>query len=140
MITRPSLLPAAFFLCLALGMEAPAAAFGHGQDAAPPDAGSAGDITPAMRQTIRDRFRKIFMLPDTVLWRYDFTRNYPTGGISVCGRVNYQDSTRRYVGFLKYYARFTDGKIVDTGILPRNANQDPVHANADAYRIACGGP
>lgn len=109
--------------------------------AAPSTAGRPGrsdDVPPEVRQAVTDRFARGFLLPNTVMWKFDYTQPYPTGGLAVCGRVNYQNSTRRYVGEQPFFARLQDGRVIQSGIVARSKIEDPVHANANAFAIACG--
>jgi hypothetical protein len=99
--------------------------------------GSADDVTQPMKDSIEAYFHKSLLLPELAIWKYDFTRPYPTGGTAVCGRVNYVVSTRRYYGFLPFFVRFKNGKLVEGAIaVPPKVN--PIQAPTYAYRIACG--
>jgi hypothetical protein len=101
-------------------------------------AGRSQNIPADKQQAIIDHFAVNFVLRDMVIWKFVFSQPYPTGGIAVCGTVNYPDSTRRYVGSRPFYARFVDGKIVTATIVVSGSRNDPAHASADAYKIACG--
>ncbi len=118
----------------ALGAVPPAA-----QSAAAPPvvAGRSDDVPADMRQAIADHFARSFLLPQLVRWDFLFLQPYPTGGTAVCGLVDYPNSTRQYVGKLPFFARFQNGRIVQSGIVARSYMEDPVHANANAYKIAC---
>ncbi len=138
MMCRPDLL-----LVIIFGLAAPARAADGPGDAAPAGGaarlGRSDDVPQAFRQAVIDKFARGFMLPQTVLWKFDYVQPYPIGGFAVCGRVNYQNSTRKYVGEQRFFARLQDGRVTQSGIVARNKMEDPAHANADAYAIACGG-
>ena len=101
--------------------------------------GRSDDVPQALRQAVMDKMARGFVLPDSVVWKFDFTQPYPTGGTSVCGRVNYQNSTRRYVGEQPFFARLLSGRVIKAGIISPSKIEDPVHAVADAFAVACGG-
>jgi hypothetical protein len=100
--------------------------------------GRSDDVPADMQQAITDHFMHSFVLPQLVLWDFRFLQPYPTGGIAVCGTVNYPNSTRQYAGKVPFFARFENGRIIQAGIVARSHFEDPVHANANAYKIACG--
>ena len=95
------------------------------------------DVPETIRNAVIDRLQKNFVYPQLTIWKFDYMQPYPTEGISVCGRVNYLNSTRRYVGELNFFAHIRDGKVVQAGIVSHSVREDPVLGNADAYKIAC---
>jgi hypothetical protein len=101
---------------------------------------NAANIPIETQTLIKARFRNTFLLPELVQWKFDFTKPYPTGGIAVCGRVNYQVSTRRYVGFRPFMALVVDGRVTDHRIVPGVYAEDPTYASLAAYKVACGTP
>ena len=94
------------------------------------------DLSAAAKQTIKDRFRPSLILPELALWKFDELRPYPTGGVAVCGRVNFPSSTRVYTGDKPFYALFQHGQITAAAIVER-IEEDPVRATASAWAIAC---
>jgi hypothetical protein len=98
---------------------------------------SVDDLSADAKQVIKDHFRKNFMLPDIVLWKFDYLRAYPTGGTAVCGRVNFPNSTRQYVGYKPFYALFQHGDLTGSVIVARE-EADPERASPKSYNIACG--
>jgi hypothetical protein len=128
--------------CIAIVLAVVTAGPGAAQPASPPAAmpaltGRSDDVPPDMQQAVIEKFARSFLLPQLVMWDFGFMQPYPTGGIAVCGFVNYPDSTRQYVGKLPFFARFQAGRIVQAGIVARSHLEDPVHASADAHKIAC---
>jgi hypothetical protein len=115
----------------------PAAPAEAGAQPAPAEAGRT-EVPPAMRQLVIDHFAKSFVLPQLVIWKFDYAQPYPTGGTAVCGRVNYPDISRRYVGEQPFFVRFKDGVLVESAMMSRLAIDDPVGASRHAYTIACG--
>lgn len=95
------------------------------------------DVPQAIRDAIAEHFRKSFVVPYMVLWKFDFTRPYPTGGTAICGRVNYPGSTHRYKGDHAFYARIQKGVVTDGAIVSTSVAEDPTHITDAAYRIAC---
>jgi len=81
-------------------------------------------------------FRKLFVLPDTTIWHFDYAKPYPLGGITVCGRVNFQNSDRVYSGDKLFYTVFQDGKVIDGGVLG-NVVDDPVGTTAASRHSFC---
>jgi hypothetical protein len=81
-------------------------------------------------------FRKLFVLPDTVLWDFDFIKPYPLGGTTVCGRVNFQNSNRVYGGKQLFYTVFQEGKAVDGGVVG-NVVDDPTGTTRDSRHRFC---
>ena len=122
-------------LALAATAATPAASWAQSGPASVP--GRSDDVPADMRQAVIDHFARSFLLPQLVLWDFQFRQPYPTGGIAVCGGVNYPDSTRQYVGKMPFFARFQSGRIVQAGIVAKSHVEDPVHANANAFKIAC---
>jgi hypothetical protein len=106
------------------------------QSAASQDA-TAADITQPMKDAMEAYFHKTLIHPELAIWKYDFTRPYPTGGLSVCGRVNYVTSTRQYFGFLPFFAHFRGGRMVEGGIAVP-AYVDVLQGMTHAYDVACG--
>jgi hypothetical protein len=89
------------------------------------------DITQSMRDAVEAYFHKTLIHPELAIWKYDFTRPYPSG------RVNYVLSTRRYFGFLPFFARFSGGTLVEGGIaVPPYV--DVLQGMTHAYDVACG--
>jgi hypothetical protein len=102
--------------------------------------GNAAHLPRETRDLVKASFREIFLLPDQVHWEFDVVRPYPTTGTSVCGRVNYEDSTRHYVGFRLFFAVLVDGHVTDHRIVPDSYVADPTYTNLQGYKIACGAP
>jgi len=101
---------------------------------------NAAHIPLETQQLIKAKFADSFLFPDYVQWRFDFTRPYPTSGTSVCGRVNYQDSTHAFIGFKPFFALILNGRVTDYHIVPGVYAQDVTYAGLAAYKVACGGP
>ena len=91
-----------------------------------------------VRQAVIAATQRTFIYPQLVIWKFDFIQPYPTDGIAVCGRVNFPNSTRRYVGEQPFYAHMIGGQVIESGVVAQRQNEDPVLANAAAYKIACG--
>ena len=100
--------------------------------------GRVDDVPDDVRQAVIDRMQRTFIYPMLVIWKFDFIRPYPTDGIAICGRLNFPDSTRHYVGEQPFFAHMSGGRVTESGIVARRQNEDPVLANANAYKIACG--
>jgi hypothetical protein len=103
-------------------------------DAPAPTAGN--PVPDNMKQMSMLYFRKLFVLPDTVLWDFDFTKPYPLGGITVCGRVNFQNSDRVYGGKKLFYTIVQEGKIIDGGVVG-DVVDDPVGTTRDTRHKFC---
>jgi hypothetical protein len=96
------------------------------------------DVPAWIKQAVKDHYARQFMMPDVVIWKFDYTQPYPTGGTAICGRVNYTNSIHRYVGFQRFYALIKYHRLIESAIVSVSLMEDPVHASADAYAIACG--
>ncbi len=120
-------------LSLALAMTAllPAA---HGQSI---PKGRVDVVPDDIRQEVIAQMQRTFVYPQLVIWKFDFMQPYPTDGMAVCGRVNFPSSTRRYIGEQAFFAHLRNGKVAESGIVAQRQNEDPVLANAAAYKIAC---
>jgi hypothetical protein len=99
---------------------------------------NAAHIPLETQQLIKAKFADSFLFPDYVQWRFDFTRPYPTSGTSVCGRVNYQNSTHNFIGFKPFFALILNGRVTDYHIVPGVYAQDVTYAGLAAYKVACG--
>jgi hypothetical protein len=95
------------------------------------------DLSVEAKDLIKEKLKKIFMYPDLVLWKYDSLRPYPTGGVAVCGQVNYPDSTRAYTGYRPFFAVIRDGKLFSADV-PAREDRDPRQEWLAAFHIACG--
>jgi hypothetical protein len=104
--------------------------------APPPPPGTGNPVPDSLKQPTMLYFRKLFVLPDTVLWHFDFSKPYPLGGTTLCGRVNFQNSMRVYGGDKLFYTIFQDGKLVDGGVVG-NVVDDPVGTTAASRRRFC---
>ena len=101
--------------------------------------GRVPDVPDDIRQIVIEKLQKTFIYPMLTIWKFDFMQPYPTEGVSVCGRVNFANSTRHYIGEQNFYAHLRGGKVFEAGIVARRAQEDPVLGNATAYKVACGG-
>ena len=95
------------------------------------------DVPDTLRQAVIEQLQKTLVYPELAIWQFDYMQPYPTEGVAVCGRVNYPNSTRRYVGYLKFFAHMRDGHVIKAGIVSPSVRDDPVLSNATAYKIAC---
>jgi len=99
----------------------------------------AADVPVDTKRLIQSHFAPTLVLPATAIWRFDGMKPYGGGGDMVCGKVNFQNSTRRYIGFLGFYAVIRNGKVGISGIEAENVMQDPTGAFKFAYHNFCGG-
>ena len=99
----------------------------------------ADTVPPETRRLVEDHFASSLVLPATALWQFVSIRPYIGGGDIVCGKVNFQNSTRRYIGYLGFYAVVRNGKVGISGIEAANAMQDPTGAFKFAYQSFCEG-
>ncbi len=90
-----------------------------------------------MQRSIQGYFAPTMVLPALALWRFENIKPYGGGGDLVCGEVNYQDSTRQYLGYLGFYAVVRNGKVTMGGIRAANEAQDPTGAFEFAYSKLC---
>jgi hypothetical protein len=103
-------------------------------------AGSAAMANPVPSKTQRlleAFFAPQLPLPDTAIWRFELIKPYMGGGDIVCGAVNFQRSTRVYIGFLGFYAVVRHGKVGINGLQAEHAQQDPTGAFKFAYETLC---
>jgi hypothetical protein len=97
----------------------------------------ADTVPPDLQRITMEHFLPSFVYPDLVQWEWDSAKPYPLGGTAVCGKVNFPNSNRRYLGYKEFYALVVDGKYQEGGIVGNNV-QDPAGAIGFAYRTVCG--
>jgi len=98
---------------------------------------AANQVPIPVQRLVKARFAVNMPLPDTALWRFDSVKPYAGGGDIVCGTVNFQNSTRVYMGVLGFYAIISRGKVGLAGIEANNAMEDPTGAFSFAYHNLC---
>lgn len=49
--------------------------------------------------------------PETARWVFDFIRPDPGGGQIICGKVDYQDSTKKFLGAHRFFVTYSGGKV-----------------------------
>lgn len=54
---------------------------------------------------------RLLVMPETARWVFDFIRPDPGGGQIVCGKVDYQDSTKKYQGPHRFFAIYSRDKV-----------------------------
>ena len=81
---------------------------------APPRALAAEEapVTIDMQDKVEEAAAKQLVKPETALWTFDFVRPYPGGGQIVCGKISYQDSTKKYRGPYRFFATVRSDKVV----------------------------
>lgn len=119
----------------ALGLAAAAAIM---VSAAPLRAAS-GDlpVPPAIRRQVMAFFAPSWVLPDTVMYRWDALRPTFGGDQVVCGWVNYQNSTRVYVGWRAFYAIVHGAEIPTSAIQPGNLTDGISSAITKNFNLLC---
>jgi hypothetical protein len=90
-----------------------------------------------IQQRVIAHFSDAFVLPDTAIWKFDGYPPFPEGGNVACGRVNYQDSTKAYIGYRGFFAVIRGPNIDAANILPRFSRQDPTGAATATYHQLC---
>jgi hypothetical protein len=98
---------------------------------------AANEVSIPVQRLVKARFAVNMPLPDTALWRFDGVKPYAGGGDIVCGKVNFQNSTRVYMGMMGFYAVIRSGKVGLAGIEATNAMEDPTGAFSFAYHNLC---
>jgi hypothetical protein len=98
---------------------------------------AANDVSIAYQRLVKAHFAINLPLPDLAIWRFDSVRPYPGGGDIVCGKVNYQNSTRVYMGMLGFYVVIRNDRVGLSGIEANNAMEDPTGAFKFAYHNLC---
>lgn len=102
--------------------------------AAPPPS---DPVPPALQDVIIAKISTTLVLPASAIWQFDRSQPYALGGTLVCGRVNYQISTRRYVGMSPFYAVVNDGKVSEWALVSTEYKLDPTGATTLAYKQHC---
>ncbi len=100
----------------------------------------ANPVPVPTQRLVQAHFAPILVLPATAIWRFEVLKPYAGGGDLVCGHVNFQVSTRRYLGFLGFYAVVQNGKVANGGIEADSEIQDPTGAFKFAYQTLCEKP
>ena len=75
----------------------------------------AAEETPVsidMQDKVEDAAARQLIKPETALWTFDFIRPDPGGGQIVCGKISYQDSTKKYRGPYRFFASVRSDKVV----------------------------
>jgi hypothetical protein len=98
---------------------------------------AASPVDVPVQRLIQSHFSPNLVLPATALWRFDSVKPYGGGGDLVCGHVNFQNSMRRYLGFLGFYAVVRSNKVALGGIEADDPMQDPTGAFKFAYHNLC---
>jgi hypothetical protein len=99
---------------------------------------AANRVPPATQQVIMAYLEPTLVLPATALWTFDSATPFALGGTLVCGHVNYQVSTRRYVGPAPFYAILVDNKVREWGLVTHGASTDPTGSIKLNYQEHCG--
>jgi hypothetical protein len=96
------------------------------------------DVPPDIRQAVIARLSPQFAVKETAIWEFDSLTPYILGGTLVCGKVNFQNSLRRYMGMLPFYIVVKRGGATgDSGIMPLNLEDDPTGTQYATYRKIC---
>jgi hypothetical protein len=98
---------------------------------------SAGIVPVPTQRLIEAHFAPRLVLPALAIWRFEVMKPYPGGGELVCGHVNFQNSTRQYLGFLGFYAVVDSDRVTIGGIEADSEIQDPTGAFKFAYQTLC---
>ena len=101
-------------------------------------AAPADPVPVDMQQKIIAHFSPAMVLPQTTIWHFDRMAPFVLGGVTVCGRVNYQNSTKKYLGLEPFYAVVQDGAVNDGGISSNDKLLDPEGSVAFSYKQHCG--
>ena len=94
-------------------------------------------VPPDVQQRVIAVFSANLVLPDTAVWRFENYVPFPDGGNVACGTVNYQDSTKVYIGWRGFFAVVRGPEITTKGILPRYKGQDPTGGAMYDYNLLC---
>jgi hypothetical protein len=94
-------------------------------------------VPPDVQQRVITIFSDSLVLPDTAEWRFESFEPFPGGGNVACGVVNYQDSTKVYIGWRGFYAVVRGPNITTRAILPRYKRQDPTGGALYDYTLLC---
>jgi hypothetical protein len=97
----------------------------------------ASPVPPDVQKRVIDSFSNAFVYPDTAIWKFDGYPPFAAGGNVACGRVNYQDSTRAYIGYRGFYVVLRGPNIDASSVLPRFPWQDPTGARTNSYHELC---
>ncbi len=98
------------------------------------------EVPDDLQHAVIEHLQHTFIYPDLVIWHFKYMQPYPTSGIAICGTLDLPDSTRRYEAAQPFYARYLDGRVLESGIVSPRQNEDPVASNRAAQEIACGKP
>ncbi len=99
---------------------------------------AANSVSPAIQQVIMAYLEPTLVLPATALWTFESATPFALGGTLVCGHVNYQVSTRRYLGPAPFYAILIDNKVREWGLVTPGYSSDPTGAIKLTYQEHCG--
>jgi len=99
---------------------------------------AANRVPAAVQQVVMAYLEPSLVLPATALWTFDSAAPFPLGGTLVCGHVNYQISTRRYVGPSPFYAIVSDDHVREWGLVTPSTSSDPTGAIRLNYQEHCG--
>ncbi len=94
------------------------------------------DVPADVQQLVEDYFNDRFVYPDTTDWHFDFIAAYPGSERIVCGRVNYQNARRQYVGEKHFFAIF-DRKGVNSVGITQDENEDRLGEGAFKLKTLC---
>ncbi|HTZ69234.1 MAG TPA: hypothetical protein VMB71_01150 [Acetobacteraceae bacterium] len=97
-----------------------------------------GSVSTNLQQSIVASLGRMMVLPQTTVWQFDWSKPGPAGGTLVCGHVNYQDSTRHYLGLQPFFAIVRNGKVAESGIQTKSGAVDPTGAISYSYDQYCG--
>jgi len=72
------------------------------------------NVTFEQQRIIRSYFQQSLVNPDTAQWSFDLVRSDPRGTL-ICGRVDYMNSAKIYVGARRFYIILRPGAKASAG-------------------------
>lgn len=67
--------------------------------------------TQQQRDAIEAKLSLFMVLPETTIWRFAPVKPYLGDQVLVCGQVNFQAASRKYIGFRRFYATLDDNRV-----------------------------
>jgi len=96
------------------------------------------NVPADLKRVVIDHFSPMFVVPQTAIWEFDSISHYLLGGTLICGKVNYQDSLRHYLGMQPFYLVIkSDHSTGDGDLLPLFASRDPTGTKRSTYVKVC---
>ncbi len=69
-------------------------------------------VSQDLQDKVEDKAAAQLVKPETAVWIFDFIRPDPGGGRIICGKINYQDSTKKYRGPYRFFATVRGANVV----------------------------